>query len=595
MAKERARAQSRRVRPSGRQDQQIRSLVAGVRRAGGKKAAPALVSHEPALEPSRIAEPSPPLERFWGYTVGSEAELVGLALALRAREVPGWSPEEEKLAAGAVKPLAETVAWSRERIAMGEDPLGQAFSELREIPERRAKGATYTPPEIVAPMVQWARSNAAPVRVVDAGVGSGRFLVAAGRAFPTAALVGVEIDPLPALLARAHAASAGLGHRTSVLLADYRAVVLEGIAGQTLFIGNPPYVRHHLIGSQWKAWLTETAREHGLGASQLAGLHVHFFLSTLQHARPGDKGVFVTAAEWLDVNYGKLVRELLLHHLGGLSVHLIGPEAMPFPDAATTAVITCFEVQAKPKSIYIRRVESTSALTDLSEGQAIGRKRLEAAHRWGPFFRPARNIPHGYVELGELCRVHRGQVTGANRVWIAGPHSRELPQSVLFPTVTRARELLVAGEVLDDASELRRVIDLPANLDVLTDDERKEVERFIKMAKRMGANKGFVAEQRKRWWSVGLREAAPVLSTYMARRAPAFVRNLAAARHINIAHGLYPRERLSERVLTALVRCLNTGTSVSDGRTYAGGLTKFEPREMERLLVPDVRNLDQGV
>jgi hypothetical protein len=25
---------------------------------------------------------------------------------------------------------------------------------------------------------------------------------------------------------------------------------------------------------------------------------------------------------------------------------------------------------------------------------------------------------------------------------------------------------------------------------------------------------------------------------------------------------------------------------MNDGRTYAGGLTKFEPREMERLLVP---------
>jgi hypothetical protein len=25
---------------------------------------------------------------------------------------------------------------------------------------------------------------------------------------------------------------------------------------------------------------------------------------------------------------------------------------------------------------------------------------------------------------------------------------------------------------------------------------------------------------------------------------------------------------------------------MEEGRTYAGGLTKFEPREMERLLVP---------
>ena len=36
----------------------------------------------------------------------------------------------------------------------------------------------------------------------------------------------------------------------------------------------------------------------------------------------------------------------------------------------------------------------------------------------------------------------------------------------------------------------------------------------------------------------------------------------------------------------ALARYLAGATSVDDGRTYAGGLTKFEPREMERLLVP---------
>ena len=35
-----------------------------------------------------------------------------------------------------------------------------------------------------------------------------------------------------------------------------------------------------------------------------------------------------------------------------------------------------------------------------------------------------------------------------------------------------------------------------------------------------------------------------------------------------------------------LVDYLTTGISVIDGRTYAGGLTKFEPGEMERLFVP---------
>jgi hypothetical protein len=73
----------------------------------------------------------------------------------------------------------------------------------------------------------------------------------------------------------------------------------------------------------------------------------------------------------------------------------------------------------------------------------------------------------------------------------------------------------------------------------------------------------------------------------MARRPPAFTRNVAGARHINIAHGLYPRAELPEPVLARLVESLRRTVSVQDGRTYAGGLTKFEPREMERLTIPD--------
>jgi hypothetical protein len=72
----------------------------------------------------------------------------------------------------------------------------------------------------------------------------------------------------------------------------------------------------------------------------------------------------------------------------------------------------------------------------------------------------------------------------------------------------------------------------------------------------------------------------------MARRPPAFVRNVVNARHINIAHGLYPREPMSAAALDALARYLSRSVSLDQGRMYAGGLTKFEPKEMERLLVP---------
>jgi hypothetical protein len=169
-----------------------------------------------------------------------------------------------------------------------------------------------------------------------------------------------------------------------------------------------------------------------------------------------------------------------------------------------------------------------------------------------------------------------------------------LPESVLFPSITKARELFGAGKVLRDPSLLRNVIDLPLDLDVFGAAERKSIDRFLARAKASGAHRSYVAVNRRAWWSVGLREPAPILATYMARRPPAFVRNRANARHINIAHGLYPREPLKETVVSALVDYLANAISLNDGRTYAGGLTKFEPREMERLLVPGIELLEQG-
>jgi hypothetical protein len=483
---------------------------------------------------------------------------------------------------------------ARVAIAAGDDPLGEIFCALRTPVERREDGATYTPKPIVAAMTNWALQNADPRRIVDAGVGSGRFLVAAGRAFKNAHLLGVEIDPVAAILARGHLAAASLADRARVQLMDYREFPLEPITSQTLFIGNPPYVRHHRIAPEWKKWLTSRAAAHGLSASQLAGLHVYFFLATAALAKPGDVGVFISAAEWLDVNYGKLVRDLLLNDLGGEAIHLIEPRAMPFADAVTTAVITCFKRGSSAKSVAVRTVADVSALGTLEGGRLVRRDRLEAARRWTPLLRAPRKVPEGHIELGELVSVHRGQVTGANRVWIAGPHSRDLPDAVLFASVTKARELIQAGGELADRSALRRVIDLPLNLDVFEGTDRKAVDRFLKIARSMGGDKGYIAQHRKAWWSIGLRKPAPILTTYMARRAPAFVLNRADARHINIAHGIYPREPLDDKVIEALVHYLNQSVSTRDGRTYAGGLTKFEPKEVERLLIPDLTTLERG-
>lgn len=527
-----------------------------------------------------------PLGRLAG--VRTEAELVRAALELGAAEITGWSPDEARAAKEAVDARLSSRELRRLRadIRAGLDPLGDVFCTLRSPQQRRPMGATYTPPVLVSAMVEWAADQGPAARVVDPGAGTGRFLVAAGRRFPRAQLVAIDIDPIACLIARANLTTAGLARRARVQLVDYRMLHLEAIEGRSLYIGNPPYVRHHQVSPEWKRWLTATAKEIGLEASALAGLHVHFFLATTRLGSAGDFGTFITSAEWLDVNYGRLVRELLLDGLGGTAIHVLEPTITPFEDAATTAAITCFRLGSRPTSIRLRRVKAVNDLGALEGGRLIGRARLREAKRWSPLTRVTPQVPDGYVELGELCRVHRGAVTGNNSVWVTRPGATDLPESVLFPSVTKARELFRAGSALRSAADLRRVIDLPLDLDVLDGPDRVVIERFLREAKQAGVPDGYIARTRKAWWSVGLRAPAPILATYMARRPPTFVRNLVEARHINIAHGLYPREPLPARALDTLARALRDSITLGHGRTYAGGLTKFEPKEMERIPVP---------
>lgn len=531
-------------------------------------------------------------DRLRTLDLQTEQDLVALCFALIGGQ-SGLSAAERNLMrtapALALKP--RDIQAIQKEISHGSDPLGDAFAVIRSATARRAAGAVYTPTPIIRSMMTWLAHQGEPARIVDPGAGSGRFILAAGEVFRNAQLVAIEMDPLAALMLRANLRARGWADRTTVLVKDYRQVNLPRCAGRTAFIGNPPYVRHHDIDEGWKAWYASRFADFGIKASTLAGLHLHFFLKTRLLAKEGDVGAFITSAEWMDVNYGSALRQLLLDDLGGIALHVLEPTVEAFPGTATTAAITCFRVGATVEPVRVRSVAKLERLNGLTKGTSVSRAQLHGARRWSAIVRPSNQSTDGTIELGEVFRVHRGQVTGANDVWIAGEHADGLPDRVKLPAVTKARDLIQAGAHLQSSEDLRRVIDLPADLDEFTRAERLRVAAFLSWAKRNGADQSYIAQHRKAWWSVGLKAPAPILCTYMARRPPQFTRNACSARHINVAHGLYPRQPLEDGVMDRLVAWLNGNIRIGSGRTYAGGLTKFEPKEIERLRIPSLESL----
>jgi SAM-dependent methyltransferase len=518
-----------------------------------------------------------------------EARAILMSVVRELVDADSVTPRErELLHATTTTAPAQLVGAVRTAVRAGHDPLGDAYCAVRCAADRRERGQTFTPGAVIAGMYGWAgRQGRAPARIVDPGAGSGRFTLEGLRRYPDATAVAVELDPAVALVLRANLVAAGLDRRATVVVGDFREVALPAVPG-TLWIGNPPYVRHHGLGEKWKDWYVASLAHYGVRASRLAGLHLHFFVRTLQLATDDDLGCYVTAAEWLDVNYGDALRRLLTEHLGGRQVCVVDPAVRVFDDAMVSAAITCFAPHDRREELCLARVATGADLRELPRGETHSVQRLRSERSWSIVVRGGSSrTREGHVELGELFRVSRGLVTGLNRAWIESRASPGVPQTYLRAAITDSADITRAADaVIGTDAPLRRLVCLPRRLEDVPPEDRAAVARFLEWAHSLGAHETYIARHRNPWWFLGAKPPPPIVMTYMGRRPPVFALNTAEALLLNIAHGLYPRQAFEPERMRRLVRWLNGNVPVEQGRVYAGGLTKFEPSEAMRILVP---------
>ena len=99
------------------------------------------------------------------------------------------------------------------------------------------------------------------------------------------------------------------------------------------------------------------------------------------------------------MNYGRLVRDLLLGVLGGESVHLVEPAVPVFADATATSAITCFRpgqdgaAGQVVRAVRLARVASPAELGSLAGGTPVPVQALRDAARWGPLLRETAREP----------------------------------------------------------------------------------------------------------------------------------------------------------------------------------------------------------
>lgn len=443
----------------------------------------------------------------------------------------------------------------------------------------------------------------------DPAFGTGSFYSALLATVPrknVRSAMGIEIDPSIVAETRSLWAGADL----QVLLGDFTDPrVLEGTRVRpNLVLTNPPYVRHHHIAREEKLRLQElVSRRMGLRVNGLAGLYVYYLLLATSWMQDDGTAAWLIPSEFMEVNYGEVLRHFLSKSVTLLRVHRFDPADVQFQDALVSSAVVVFRKESPPKT-----AEATFSFGgSLDKPRVVQQVPIASLHSETKWTRFTRVTPteggtgcEAEVVLGDLFKVQRGIATGSNEFFVLSREDARglgLPKKFLRPILPspRALKMSIIGRDRDGFPSLpdqRVLLDCP--------EPEVEVRRryprlwaYLATAKEKGVLNRYLVAKRMPWYRQESRPPAPFLCTYMGRGTRRggpfrFILNHSDATAANVYLLLYPRppfaallaedSKAREEVYKGLCE-IESESFHNQGRVYGGGLHKVEPKELARV------------
>ena len=484
--------------------------------------------------------------------------------------------------------------------------IQSALDKRKPAKERNLLGQFATPFTLASDIMKYVRSlSSTPlVSFLEPSMGTGVFYSAFRENFDAQSrAVGYEIDPYYATPALDLWKNTNLEIREGDFLS---AVPDEKFS---LIVANPPYSRHHHINAGRKQQLQNQVSVFAdVKISGLAGMYAYFLILSTRWLKNDGISCWLIPAEFMDVNYGKAIKDFLLHNVELVSIHRFEPEDLQFCDALVTSSVVVFRnMPASEKSV--RFTSGGSVSSPLNE-RYVTRKELAQTDKWSKLFgAPATRTARQSI-IGDYFTIKRGIATGNNHFFIIPASTAkkyDIPPSFLTPVLPAPR-FLMSDEVqnTNDESKLPEKLYLfHSNLQEAEIKNRYPgVWSYIEQGIENRVNEGFNCRNRTPWYSCETREPSPILLTYMGRsdksdRLFRFILNNTPAIATNSYLLLYPKNEFKHKLRNSDVLrnvwCALNSIPKEElkkcGRVYGGGLYKIEPKELLNVPATQLEDL----
>lgn len=472
-------------------------------------------------------------------------------------------------------------------------------------------GQFATPMPLAKEMVQYASNilNTREIFFLDPAFGTGAFYSALLNVFSCSRIkeaVGVEIDKtywFAALNLWNHEPPLDLK------LADFTRMSMPKAENEkfNLIICNPPYVRHQAMAAEEKQRLQGlVTKTVGIRPSGYSGLYCYFLM--LSHNWMSKQGLagWLIPSEFMDVNYGKQVKEFLLSKVTLLHIHRFNPSEVQFNDALVSSAVVWFKNDAPPTN-HIVEFSYGGTLLKPSISKQVSAVTLAGAIKWSGF-------PNNYYEiirnnddknLGDFFAIKRGIATGANDFFVLSQEKAEklkIPKQFLKPLLAPPRNLSVnkieadqKGNPLVEQRLFLLSCDSPADC---VEKTYPALWTYFLQGQEKKINDRYICKHRSPWYSQENRPPAPFVFNIIGRpdnskRKPyRFILNKSQATATNNYLMMYPKPFLQNllnqnpELLSEIWIVLNAIPLIDllkEGRVYGGGLYKIEPKELRRV------------
>jgi adenine-specific DNA-methyltransferase len=470
--------------------------------------------------------------------------------------------------------------------------------------ERNKLGQFATPATLALDVLQACRAfmpKRSRVSFLDPAFGTGSFYSALLRTFAKsriASAVGYEID------SDYGDESARLWRDTLLELhiSDFTRAKPPGPEKRpNLIVCNPPYVRHHhLEGDEKRRLQRLTASVSGIQLSGLGGLYCHFI--GISHGWMADGGLaaWLVPSEFMDVNYGQVIKNYLLSEVTLHRVHRFDPHELQFADALVSSAVLLFTKQSPPARHEVQ-FSYGGSLQSPAVVKEIPAPRLRREAKWTRH--PLEDVAEGTsarLKLADLFWIKRGLASGANAFFILTAERTahyQIPSEFLTPILPSPRH--IPGELVEaDADGTPRIEPRLFLFGTSMNESRIRADfptvwKYLERGRAMNIHAAYLCQHRDPWYAQEDRPAAPIVCTYISRQVGGrpfrFIRNRSRATASNVYLMLYPKPQLAQlaandstlmdRVCDALNR-INGHTLRREGRVYGGGLHKLEPKEL---------------